>query len=103
MPWPERPVAGRHVPRRQLGRWGVGILVVFAVLFVWARMGNIQIENGYRVSALELRLKRLEEERSRLEAERSQLLNLERVESIVTARLRYGYPRPDQFIKVFMP
>ena len=64
---------------------------------------NIQIENGYRVSELELRRKRLEEERSRLEAERSQLLNLDRVESIVTARLKYGYPRPEQFIKVFVP
>jgi cell division protein FtsL len=43
----------------------------------------------------------LNEEIDRLKSEKAKLLNLERVERIVTEELGYRYPEPEQFIKVY--
>jgi len=44
---------------------------------------------------------KLQEEIAKLKSDKAQLLNLERVERIVTKELQYQYPEPDQFIKVY--
>jgi cell division protein FtsL len=76
-------------------------VIVFILLFTYLSLNLKTIDFGYEQQELtEVKLQ-LQEEIDRLKSEKASLLNLERVEKVVTDKLGYQYPEPDQFIKVF--
>ncbi len=76
-------------------------LIVFILVFTYLSLNLKSIDFGYDIQALIEKERQLKEEIDRLKAVKASLLNLERVEKIVTQQLGYQYPEPDQFIKVF--
>lgn len=84
---------------------GVFIFVaflLFILLFTYSSLNLKNIDYGYRMQKLLQLQKSLEEEIDKLKAERANLLNLERVEEVVMKKLGYRYPKPEQFIKIFV-
>jgi cell division protein FtsL len=76
-------------------------VIVFILLFTYLSLNLKTIDFGYELQELiELR-DQLQEEIDKLKSDKARLLNLERVEKIVTEKLGYQYPEPEQFIKVF--
>lgn len=76
-------------------------VIVFILLFTYLSLNLKTIDYGYELQELiELR-DQLQEEIDKLKSDKARLLNLERVEKIVTEKLGYQYPEPEQFIKVF--
>ncbi|MCK4766245.1 MAG: hypothetical protein KAW12_28885 [Candidatus Aminicenantes bacterium] len=75
--------------------------IVFILVFTYLSLNLKNIDYGYDLQELREKEKALLEEVAILQARRATLLNLERVEDIVMNRLKYQYPEPHQFIKVF--
>ena len=76
-------------------------VIVFILLFTYLSLNLKTIDFGYELQELiELR-NQLQEEIDKLKSDKARLLNLERVEKVVTEKLGYQYPEPEQFIKVF--
>jgi cell division protein FtsL len=76
------------------------ILMVFLVLFLYLVM-NLKSRNyGYEVERLTRILDRHESELNKLLVAREKLLDLGRVEEIVTGKLNYRVATPEQIIKV---
>ena len=75
--------------------------IVFILVFTYLSLNLKNIDYGYDLQELREKEKALLEEVAILQARRATLLNLERVEEIVMNRLKYQYPEPHQFIKVF--
>lgn len=76
-------------------------VIVFILLFTYLSLNLKTIDFGYELQELiELR-DQLQEEIDKLKSDKARLLNLERVEKVVTKKLGYQYPEPEQFIKVF--
>ena len=85
---------------------GYGLLFLMAVmgfvlLFTYLSLNLKTIDFGYEMQELLDREQQLKEEIDKLKSDKARLLNLERVERIVTRELGYRYPEADQFIKVF--
>jgi cell division protein FtsL len=78
----------------------VFLLLVFLILFSYTSLNLKNVDYGYRMQELEEREKVLQEEIDLLQAKKSRLLNLSRVEKVVTTQLGYQYPTPDQIIQV---
>lgn len=76
--------------------------LVFILLFTYSSLNLKNIDYGYRMQKLLQSQKLLEEEIDKLKAEKANLLNLERVEREVMKNLGYRYPKPEQFIKIFV-
>lgn len=81
--------------------WLLVMGIAFSLLFTYLSMNLKNIDSGYEMQELLEREQELKEEIVKLQADKASLLNLDRVEEIVTAKLGYQYPQPDQFIKVF--
>ncbi|MGD2092551.1 MAG: cell division protein FtsL [Candidatus Aminicenantes bacterium] len=76
-------------------------VIAFILLFTYLSLNLKTIDFGYELQELiELR-DQLQEEIDQLKSHKARLLNLERVEKVVTEKLGYQYPEPEQFIKVF--
>jgi len=76
-------------------------VIVFILLFTYLSLNLKTVDFGYELQELiELR-DQLQEEIDKLKSDKARLLNLERVEKVVTEKLGYQYPEPEQFIKVF--
>lgn len=76
------------------------ILLIFFVLFLYLVM-NLKSRNyGYEVERLSRILNRHESELNKLLVAREILLDLGRVEEIVTGKLHYRLATPEQIIKV---
>ncbi len=76
-------------------------LIGFILLFTYLSLNLTTIDSGYEQQGLMEQEVQLKEEISRLKSEKAKLLNLERVERVVTEELGYSYPDPGQFIKVY--
>lgn len=76
-------------------------LIAFILLFTYLSLNLKTIDFGYEQQKLMEEKLQLQEEIDRLKSHKAWLLNLERVEKVVTEKLGYQYPEPDQFIKVF--
>ncbi|UCH94002.1 MAG: cell division protein FtsL [Candidatus Aminicenantes bacterium] len=76
-------------------------VIAFTLLFTYLSLNLKTIDFGYELQELTEYEQQLQEEIDKLKSHKARLLNLERVEKIVTRRLGYQYPSPDQFIKVF--
>lgn len=81
--------------------WYIGIAIGALLLFSYLTLNLRAVAYGYEMEALRKEEQRLNEEIIRLKANKAQLLNLERVEKEVTEKLGYGYPKTDQFIKIY--
>jgi len=77
------------------------LAIIFVILFTYLSLNLKSIDYGYKTQELLKQKKLLVSEIDKLKAKKEQLLNLERVEKIATKKLKYQYPRPEQFIKVF--
>ncbi len=77
------------------------LTIIFIILFTYLSLNLKSIDYGYKTQELLKQQKLLISEIDKLKAEKEQLLNLERVEKIALKTLKYKYPRPDQFIKVY--
>ena len=77
------------------------LAIIFIILFTYLSLNLKSIDYGYKTQELLKQQKLLISEIDKLKAEKEQLLNLERVEKIAIKTLKYKYPRPDQFIKVY--
>lgn len=75
--------------------------IVFILVFTYLSLNLKNIDFGYEMQELMEKEKLLKEEIDKLRALKAELLNLDRVEKIVMEKLKYQYPEPDQFIKVF--
>jgi cell division protein FtsL len=92
--------------KRKKAALPVGMLVlmtviVFLLLFTYLSLNLKTIDYGYELQELTELRDQLQEEIDKLKSDKARLLNLERVEKIVTEELGYQYPEPGQFIKVF--
>lgn len=76
-------------------------VVVYVLIFCYLSLNLKSVDFGYDMQELFTYERELKEEINKLRAEKASLLNLERVEDIVIKKLRYQYPEPHQFIKVF--
>jgi cell division protein FtsL len=76
-------------------------VIVFILLFTYLSLNLKTIDFGYELQELMELRDQLQEEIDKLKSDKARLLNLERVEKEVMQKLRYQYPQPDQFIKVF--
>ncbi len=81
--------------------WFLGSVLVIFLVFSYMSLNLKNVDYGYEMQALVEKEKTLNEEINCLKAEKASLLNLERVEKIVTGELNYQYPEPDQLIKVY--
>ncbi len=83
---------------------GVLVLVTvigFLLLFTYMSLNLKNVDFGYELQELALQEKKLKEDIDKLRSEKAGLLNLKRVEQMVTEKLGYQYPTPDQFITVY--
>ena len=90
--------------QRRIEGYGILVLITlmgFTLLFTYSSLNLKTIDFGYEMQELLEREQQLREEIDKLKSDKARLLNLERVERIVTRELGYQYPEPDQFIKVF--
>ena len=90
--------------QRPISRYGILALITliaFILLFAYMSLNLKTIDFGYEMQELADKEQKLHEEIAKLKSDKAQLLNLERVERIVTTELGYQYPEPDQFIKVY--
>ena len=97
---------GRQSTKTKKSKFSGGMLVlmtviVFILLFTYLSLNLKTIDFGYELQELIERRDQLQEEIDKLKSDKARLLNLERVEKVVTEELGYQYPEPDQFIKVF--
>lgn len=76
-------------------------VIVFILLFTYLSLNLKTIDFGYELQELTELRDQLQEEIDKLKSDKARLLNLERVEKVVTEELGYQYPEPEQFIKVF--
>ena len=76
-------------------------LIGFILLFTYLSLNLKNVDYGYEMQELLENELQLKEEIDRLKSVKARLLNLERVERIVTEELGYQYPEPEQFIKVY--
>jgi cell division protein FtsL len=76
-------------------------VIVFILLFTYLSLNLKTIDFGYELQELTELKDQLQEEIDKLKSDKARLLNLERVEKVVTEKLGYQYPDPEQFIKVF--
>jgi cell division protein FtsL len=76
-------------------------VIVFILLFTYLSLNLKTIDFGYELQELTELKDQLQEEIDKLKSHKARLLNLERVEKVVTEKLGYQYPEPGQFIKVF--
>lgn len=76
-------------------------VIVFILLFTYLSLNLKTIDFGYELQELKEVKEQLQEEIDKLKSDKARLLNLERVEKVVTEKLGYQYPEPEQFIKVF--
>lgn len=83
-----------------LGSILLSVALIFALLVVYLNLNLTSINYGYRLRRLDNERDSLREEIDQLRARRAALLNLQRVEDVVTKRLKYQYPQSDQYIKV---
>lgn len=81
--------------------WLLVTVIAFILVFTYLSLNLKSIDSGYEMQELFEKEQELKEEITELQAEKASLLNLDRVEKVVTAELGYQYPQPDQFIKVF--
>ncbi len=81
--------------------WFLGSILVIFLVFSYMSLNLKNVDYGYEMQALLEEEKGLNEELNGLKAEKASLLNLTRVEKIVTTELNYQYPEPDQLIKVY--
>jgi cell division protein FtsL len=87
--------------RSSFGLVALMVVIVFILLFTYSSLNLKNLAYGYRMQELVNVESKLEEEIDKLEAEKAILLNLKRIEKIVTKRLGYQYPQSHQFIRVF--
>lgn len=80
--------------------WLLVSAIAFILVFTYLSMNLKSIDSGYEMQELLDKERELQEEIIKLQAEKASLLNLDRVETIMTLKLGYQYPQPDQFIKV---
>lgn len=85
---------------RKLGGIFLAVAVVFSLLAVYLNLNLASINYGYQLQRLSSERDGLKEEIDQLLAKRAALLNLQRVEAVVTQQLSYQYPQGDQYIKV---
>ncbi len=85
---------------RKLGGIFLAVAVVFSLLAVYLNLNLASINYGYQLQRLSSERDGLKEEIDQLLAKRAALLNLQRVETVVTQQLSYQYPQGDQYIKV---
>jgi cell division protein FtsL len=83
------------------GLLGLMTLMGFILLFTYLSLNLKTIDFGYEMQELLDNEQQLREEIDKLKSDKARLLNLERVERIVTQKLGYQYPDQGQFIKVF--
>jgi len=83
------------------GLWILVSVIAFILIFGYLSLNLKNVDFGYEMQELSERERELNEEINKLRAARASLLNLERVEDIVINKLKYQYPEPDQFIKIF--
>jgi len=76
-------------------------VIVFILLFTYLSLNLKTIDFGYELQELSELRDQLQEEIDKLKSDKARLLNLERVEKVVTEKLGYQYPEPEQFIKVY--
>lgn len=81
--------------------WLFVTAIAFILVFTYLNMNLKSIDTGYEMQELFDKERELKEEIIKLQAEKASLLNLDRVETIVTTKLGYQYPQSGQFIKVF--
>jgi hypothetical protein len=75
--------------------------IAFILLFTYLSLNLKNLDYGYELQELVTKEKRLKEEIDILKAKKARLMSLEEVERKVLKDLKYQYPRPEQFIKVF--
>ncbi len=98
----DKKISKKEKNRKSFGPvFVVYILLAFIILFTYSSLNLKNIDYGYKMQELISKTKVLNEEIDKLKAVRANLLNLDRVEKIVTQKLRYQHPKPEQFIKVF--
>lgn len=83
------------------GLWVLVSIITFILIFGYLSLNLKNVDFGYEMQELSEREQELNEEINKLRAAKASLLNLERVEDIVINKLKYQYPEPEQFIKVF--
>jgi len=83
------------------GMWLLVSIITFILIFGYLSLNLKNVDFGYEMQELSEREQELKEEINKLRAAKASLLNLERVEDIVINKLKYQYPEPEQFIKVF--
>jgi len=74
--------------------------IAFIILFTYSSLNLKNIDYGYERQKLLEQEKELQEEIDKLKAQRAMLLNLKRVEKIVTEKLGFQYPNQDQIVMV---
>jgi len=89
------------VPGFGNGLWVLVSIITFILIFGYLSLNLKNVDFGYEMQELSEREQELKEEINKLRAAKASLLNLERVEDIVINKLKYQYPEPEQFIKVF--
>ena len=88
-------------PETGNGLWVLMGVIAFILVFGYLSLNLKSVDFGYEMQELSERERELNEEINKLRAAKASLLNLERVEDIVINKLKYQYPEPHQFIKVF--
>ena len=98
-----RDTKSRMKPRAATGNglWVLVSIITFILIFGYLSLNLKNVDFGYEMQELSEREQELKEEINKLRAAKASLLNLERVEDIVINKLKYQYPEPEQFIKVF--
>ena len=84
-----------------LGMTFLSVVVIFLLLVMYLNLNLTSINYGYQLQRLRNERDAVKEEIDQLLARRAALLNLKRVEDVVTQRLNYQYPTGDQYIKVY--
>ena len=74
----------------------VSALVFFSLLFVWSRIGVVQV--GYEISHANKVYQNLNKENQRLRVEVASLKSPSRIEEIAKSRLDLMHPTPEQII-----
>lgn len=85
-----------------MGTVFLSVVIIFLLLAVYLNLNLTSINCGYQLRRLDNERSGLREEIDQLRARKAALLNLQRVEDVVTKRLSYQYPQGDQYIKVVM-
>ena len=85
-----------------MGTVFLSVVIIFLLLAAYLNLNLTSINCGYQLRRLDNERSGLREEIDQLRARKAALLNLQRVEDVVTKRLSYQYPQGDQYIKVVM-